>query len=160
MNFNHIEYKKPFFKINEGLNEYLIKHSRSIKIPLQYEDLLHYTNLVPLEDANGKPTLWNRALYNTNEVDFLYASLVEIYRLLISDGSKIDYLTVDGIDYCSYGNSKPFRIKIINQLNDNYDYYYIKIADSSRVYGLELEDRKSTRLNSSHTDISRMPSSA
>ncbi len=139
MKFNHIEYKKPFFKINEGLNDYLIKQSRSIAIPLQYEDLLHYTNLVPLEDAKGKPTLWNRALYNANEIDFLYASLVEIYRLLISDGSKIDYLTVDGIDYCSYGNSKPFRIKIINQLNDNYDYYYIKIADSSRVYGLELE---------------------
>ena len=27
-------------------------------------------------------------------------------------------------------------------------------------YGLPKEDRKSTRLNSSHTDISRMPSSA
>ena len=26
--------------------------------------------------------------------------------------------------------------------------------------GLQVEDRKSTRLNSSHTDISRMPSSA
>ena len=28
------------------------------------------------------------------------------------------------------------------------------------VVGLKKEDRKSTRLNSSHTDISRMPSSA
>jgi len=27
----------------------------------------------------------------------------------------------------------------LNQLNDNYDYYYIKKADASRVYGLELE---------------------
>jgi len=139
MKFNHIEYKKPFFKINNALSEYLIKHSICIEIPLQYEDLLRFTSLVPLEDSNGKPTLWNRALYNVNEIDFLYAGLVEIYRLLISDGSKVDYLTVDGIDYCSYGNSKPFRIKIINQINDNYDYYYIKIADSSRIYGLELE---------------------
>ena len=28
------------------------------------------------------------------------------------------------------------------------------------IYTLDNEDRKSTRLNSSHTDISRMPSSA
>jgi len=72
-------------------------------------------------------------------MEFLYAGLVEIYCLLISDGSKTDHLTVDGIDFCSYGNSKPFRIKILNRLNDNYDYYYIKKADASRVYGLELE---------------------
>lgn len=139
MRFNQIEYKKPFFKINDRLNEYLIKYSRSLKIPLQYEDLTHYTSLVPLENDKGEPTLWNRAIYNSNEMDSLYDSLVEIYRLLISDGSKIDHLTVDGIDFCTYGNSKPFRIKILNQLNDNYDYYYIKIADASRVYGLELE---------------------
>ena len=33
------------------------------------------------------------------------------------------------------------------------------IADAIRTYGPQI-DRKSTRLNSSHTDISRMPSSA
>jgi hypothetical protein len=27
----------------------------------------------------------------------------------------------------------------VNTFNDNYDYYYIKVADASRVYGLELE---------------------
>ena len=31
---------------------------------------------------------------------------------------------------------------------------------AARVVGVEPQDRKSTRLNSSHTDISRMPSSA
>jgi hypothetical protein len=139
MKFNQIEYKKPFFKIKDFLNEYLVKYSRSLEIPLQYEDLLNYSGLVPLENDKGEPTLWNRAIYSSNEMDNLYAGLVEIYRLLISDGSKIDHLTVDGIDFCGYGNSKPFRIKILNQLNDNYDYYYIKIADASRIYGLELE---------------------
>lgn len=139
MEFNKIEYKKPFFKINDALNEYLIKYSRSLKIPLQYEDLLRYTDLIPLEDKNGESTLWNRVVYSAGEMDYLYSGLVEIYRLLISDGSKIDFLTVDGVDFCGYGNSKPFRIKILNQLNDNHDYYYIKIADASRVYGLELE---------------------
>jgi hypothetical protein len=136
---NKIEYKKPFFKIKESLNDYLIKYSRSLDIPLQYRDLLRYKQLVPLENEKGEPTLWNRAVYEEHEMEFLYSSLVEIYRLLISDGSKIDHLTVDGIDFCTYGNSKPFRIKILNQLNDNYDYYYIKIADASRIYGLELE---------------------
>src|SRR5690606_30415248 len=27
----------------------------------------------------------------------------------------------------------------VNKYNDNYDHYYIKIADASRIYGLELE---------------------
>jgi len=139
MSFNQIEYKKPFFKIQESLNDYLVEYSRSLKIPLQYEDLLRYSGLVPLENEKGEPTLWNRVIFNSNDMDFLYSGLVEIYRLLISDGSKVDHLTVDGVDFCGYGNSKPFRIKILNQLNDNYDYYYIKIADASRVYGLELE---------------------
>src|SRR5204863_8709824 len=35
--------------------------------------------------------------------------------------------------------SHPFRIRIVNKYNDNYDHYYIKIADASRIYGLELE---------------------
>ena len=34
------------------------------------------------------------------------------------------------------------------------------LAAAREVPGLALQDRKSTRLNSSHTDISRMPSSA
>ena len=139
MNFNKIEYKKPFFNIGNELNEYLINYSRALEIPLQYEDLLRFTNLIPLQDKNGNNSLWKAAIYSPNDLDFLYTGLVEMYRLLMSDGSKIDHLIVSSIDYCSYGNSKPFRIKILNQLNDNYDYYYIKRADASRVYGLELE---------------------
>ena len=44
------------------------------------------------------------------------------------------------IDYCEFGNSRPFRVRIINRLNDNYDHFYVKKADASRIYGLELED--------------------
>ena len=51
----------------------------------------------------------------------------------------IKFLNVDAIDYCTFGNSKPFRIKVRNILNDNYTHFYIKKADASRVYGLELE---------------------
>src|SRR5699024_8112227 len=48
--------------------------------------------------------------------------------------------TVHAIDFCTFGNSKPFRVKIRNTLNDISTYFYIKKADASRVYGLELED--------------------
>jgi hypothetical protein len=27
----------------------------------------------------------------------------------------------------------------VNKINDNFDYFYIKNADASRIYGLELE---------------------
>ncbi|MEM9991505.1 MAG: hypothetical protein AAF738_07045, partial [Bacteroidota bacterium] len=43
------------------------------------------------------------------------------------------------IDFCTFGNTQPFRIRIINRLNDNYDHFYVKRADASRIYGLELE---------------------
>ena len=61
--------------------------------------------------------------------------------MLHSDGNDeaIPFLNVDSIDYCTFGNSKPFRIKIRNILNDNYTHFYVKKADASRVYGLELE---------------------
>ena len=39
-------------------------------------------------------------------------------------------------------------------------YYYYSDSDDSDITGSDIIDRKSTRLNSSHTDISRMPSSA
>ena len=52
----------------------------------------------------------------------------------------IPYLNIDAIDFCTFGNTKPFRIKIRNVLNDNYVYLYVKQADASRVYGLELEE--------------------
>ena len=38
-----------------------------------------------------------------------------------------------------FWNTKPFRIRIVNQYNDNHDYFYVKKADASRIYGLELE---------------------
>jgi hypothetical protein len=48
-------------------------------------------------------------------------------------------LNVDAIDFCTFGNSQPFRIKVRNILNDNYTYFYVKKTDASRIYGLELE---------------------
>jgi hypothetical protein len=68
-------------------------------------------------------------------------SLKKVYSILHSDGSEriLEYLNIDAIDYCTFGNSKPFRIKVRNILNDNYTHFYVKKTDASRIYGLELE---------------------
>ncbi|MES2882335.1 MAG: hypothetical protein V4676_09325, partial [Bacteroidota bacterium] len=67
--------------------------------------------------------------------------LINLYALLKTEGdySFTKHLDVARIDYCTFGNSNPFRIRIVNRYNDNYDHYYIKKEDASRVYGLELE---------------------
>lgn len=139
MDINAIRYKKPLYPIIPELEEYLGKHGRNVEIPLEYNDLLRYSEQIPKLDHNGDPTLWNSVMFNHAEIDEIYNNLVDMYQLLVADGSHIDYLTVDSVDFCVYGNSQPFRIKILNQINDNYDYYYIKKSDASRVYGLELE---------------------
>ena len=81
-------------------------------------------------------------MYAHGDRDEIILSLKRLYSILHSDGSDsiLPYLTVDYIAYCTFGNSKPFRIKVRNIINDNYTYLYIKKADASRVYGLELED--------------------
>lgn len=133
--------KKPAFPINEQLRNYLVEHSRSIKIPIFYDDLLRFQGSVVVYDKNDKDTLWVRTFYNEFDRKDIDYSLKKIYTLLHSDGSDktLPFLNIDAIDYCTFGNSKPFRIKIRNILNDNYTYFYVKKADASRVYGLELE---------------------
>jgi hypothetical protein len=75
------------------------------------------------------------------EWEFIREGLVKAYAILKTEGDLTftKHLDVARIDYCTFGNSHPFRIRIINKFNDNYDHYYLKIADASRVYGLELE---------------------
>ena len=133
--------KKPTFLVNEMLNGYLKDHSRNTKIPIFYDDLLRFQGCVTVYDKNDEDTLWIRTYYSEFEREEIDNSLKKIYTLLHSDGSDstIPYLNVDAIDYCTFGNSKPFRIKIRNILNDNFTYFYVKKADASRVYGLELE---------------------
>lgn len=140
MEFNHIEYRKPFYKIKVYLKEHLKKYSRLEKLPLSYEDLTRYRDLIPIMDKNDKDTLWRGVIYDSSDREGLNDQLIRIYEMLVADGDKIPFLKIENIDFCTFGNSKPFRIKVVNELNDNYDFYYVKIADASRVYGLELED--------------------
>ncbi|MDA7803478.1 hypothetical protein N8987_02730 [Crocinitomix sp.] len=139
MDFNEIKYKKPFYKIKQPLKEHLRQYSRLATFPISYEDLASHGEIIPLTDENGKSTFWNAVLFNPSDIDQIYSDLLSLYQMLYADGSPIAYIKIGSVDFCIYGNSKPFRIKVVNEINDNHDYYYIKKADASRVYGLELE---------------------
>ena len=129
------------FPIKEALRSYLKRNGREVKLPVAYNDLLQFTYSLPLKDKYGKDTLWEKPLYDMREWEFIREGLVKIYAILKTEGdiSFTRHLDVARVDYCTFGNSNPFRIRIVNKFNDNYDHYYIKIADASRIYGLELE---------------------
>ncbi len=137
--FNGIGQRKRLYPVSDGLATYLKEQGRLVRAPISYLDLQRYEGLMPQHGADGKPTLWNSVLFRPAEQAEVNARLVETYQLLIADGRHIDHLQVAGVDLCPYGNSQPFRVKILNTVNDNHDYFYIKRTDASRVYGLELE---------------------
>ncbi len=133
--------KKIPFRINSEFKEYLNIYNRIISLPLQYEDLLRVRSSIPLIDMNGEDTLWETVYYEDSDMQEINKALTLIYALLKTDGDVevLEHLSVARIDYCTFGNTKPFRVRIINRLNDNYDHFYVKMADASRAYGLELE---------------------
>jgi hypothetical protein len=133
--------KKPMYPVNEALRQYLKLHGREVKLPVSYNNLLNYTWPTPVKDKNGKDTLWEKLSFDSRDWDYIREGLVKIYAILKTEGdfSFINHLDVSRVDYCTFGNSHPFRIRIVNKFNDNYDHYYIKVADASRIYGLELE---------------------
>lgn len=92
------------------------------------------------------------------EWEYLRENLVKMYAILKTEGdmSFTTHLDVARIDFCYFGNSQPFRIRIVNKFNDNYDHYYIKRADASRVYGLELEHLLSPNRITYFTDQSTL----
>jgi hypothetical protein len=133
--------KKPSFAVNERLNRYLAKHNRNTKIPVFYDDLLRFSGSVVVYDQHEEDTFWVRCYYPDFEREEIDNSLKQVYTIMHSDGSddSLEFLNVDAIDYCTFGNSKPFRIKVRNILNDSFTYFYVKKADASRIYGLEFE---------------------
>lgn len=137
-----ISKKKPTYPISDLLFEYLKGQGRVIKTPIYYDDLLRFQGSVSIYDKSGNDTLWISVYYAQLEMEEINRSLKKVYSILHSDGSDslLPYLNIDSIDFCTFGNSKPFRIKVRNILNDNYLFLYIKKADASRIYGLELED--------------------
>ncbi len=136
-----ISKKKIPYKISISLQAYLEKYQRETALPLNYKDLLRYKNSFPLLDNRNQDTLWESVTYEPSDINEIYENLKIIYADLKTDGdaSVIEHLSVDRVDICTYANTSPFRVRISNKVNDNYDYFYIKNADASRIYGLELE---------------------
>ena len=112
-----------------------------MSLPIQYMDLLRYSEAITLYDKNHRDTLWVSLVYPPDDLKHIHDSLKHIYAILRANGdlSVMKHLYVDRVDLCLYGNTNPFRVRIVNHINDNFDYFYIKNADASRVYGLELE---------------------
>jgi hypothetical protein len=141
MSDSEVLFKKPTYPINQSLSDYLGRFDRISKVPIVYDDLLRFSGFINVYDKQEEDTLWIRVYYSEFERMEIDLTLKKIYSLLHSDGNLeiIKFLNIDSIDYCTFGNSKPFRIKVRNILNDNYTHFYVKKADASRVYGLELE---------------------
>lgn len=139
--FFKISRKKLVYPIREPLRKYLRQHGREVNLPLSYADLMNYQESVPLMDKGGKDTLWETAIYPSYAVDNIHMGLKKIYAMLKAGGNlKVqEHLFIHRIDYCTFGNTHPFRVRIVNRYNDVYDYFYLKVSDASRVYGLELE---------------------
>ena len=133
--------KKPIYPVSNGLRNYLQHYGREVNLPGLYEQLTRFTYTVPIKDKEGKDTAWERTIYDTRDWDDLRENLILNYAILKTKGdfTFVNQLDLAAIDFCYFGNSQPFRIRIINKFNDNYDHYYIKKADSSRIYGIELE---------------------
>lgn len=138
---NLISKKKPIYPISDYFQEYLTRYDRIFDEGIRYADLLRYDNSIPLYDEHGDDTLWSTVFYPPIEQQEIHKHLRKTYAILRFDGdvSIAEQLYIDRIDVCLYGNTLPFRIRIVNRLNDNFDYFYVKRVDANRVYGLELE---------------------
>lgn len=137
-----ISRKKLIFPVQDDLRAYLKQYGRETELPVSYRDLLGFRESYPLIDKNGHDTLWLTLLYDPIQYEEINDGLTRIYSLLKTSGTlaATEHLRADRVDFCVFGNTQPFRIRIINQYNDNYDYFYVKQADASRIYGLELEE--------------------
>ncbi len=136
-----VQNKKHVYPISENLNNYLKKYGRGVKLPIKYQDLLRFDDGMSIYDQNGRDTLWLSTFFNQQDRKEIDMALKRLYSMMYVDGGEeiLQHLNVDSIDFCTFGNTKPFRVKVRNILNDNYTLMYVKNADSSRAYGLELE---------------------
>lgn len=136
-----ISKKKRIYPPTAALDGYLKDFNRSYPMPISYQDLLGYSDALALYDKHGEDTLWSTLHYPPGLRDEISHGLLTMYAYMRTedDHSSLGHLKVDRVDLCMYGNTKPFRIRITNRLNDNSEYYYIKQADANRIFGLELE---------------------
>jgi hypothetical protein len=136
-----ISRRKQQFPVTSPLWQYLYHFERQRDIPQVYGELCRFTGAIPYEDPKGRETLWLTVMYPPDVSAELRVRLTSIYTELKlgRDVTRHEHLLVDRIDFGDFGNSRPFRVRITNVFNDNSDYFYVKQADASRIYGLELE---------------------
>jgi hypothetical protein len=129
--------QKEMYEVSTSLQQYLQQYKRDITLPIAYTDLFHYRYTNAIRDKNGRHTHWENVVYEEALLSTLQQHLIDTYCLLIKLDS--DSFTISAIDFCEYANSMPFRITLKDTLTKATHFFYIKAADSSRIYGLELE---------------------
>lgn len=129
--------QKEVYPVSSALQKYLVLHQKDTGLPLAYNELLHYEYTNALKDKNGKHTHWERVVYDKKLLEQLTPKLLSLYAQLKSDPNNPVH--IESIDFCEFANSMPFRINLRNTVNRQQDWFYIKSADASRIYGLELE---------------------
>ena len=136
-----ISRKKEIYPVTDYLRTYLARYNRLFDESIRYEDLLRFSNAVAVYDEKGHDTLWASVLYNESERSEIHRSLLKAYAILRADGdlSITRHLFIEQVDMCVYGNTLPFRIRVVNGINENFDYFYVKRVDANRIYGLEIE---------------------
>ena len=127
--------QKEVYPVTTALQQYLLQYKKDTELPLLYKELLHYEYSNAIKDDKGKHTHWERVLYDKKLLGELKEKLLLLYGQLKNEKD----IQIDSIDFCEYANSMPFRINISNTKNAKQDFFYIKSADASRIYGLLLE---------------------
>ena len=136
-----ISRKKVRYPVSDYLQSYLRRYGRIRADSIRYDDLLRFTAATAVYDEKGQDTLWSTVLYRDSERPEIHGKLLSAYAILKANGdmSITDHLYIDRVDLCNHGNTLPFRIRVVNRVNENFDYFYVKRIDANRIYGLELE---------------------
>jgi hypothetical protein len=136
-----ISRRKPVYAPSDDLLAYLERYERIVDTGADYASMLRYAGATAHYDEHGEDTLWITVFYGPAEQREVHDALRVTYALLKSGGDleNVEHLYVDRVDLCLYGNTLPFRVRIVNALNENFDYFYVKRVDANRIYGLELE---------------------
>ncbi len=138
--YNQISQRKAFYEIGPDLTAFLAEFGRSFEFPPAYDMLLEFTGMFPCQTPEGGDSLWKTVTYDPERTKDLNSDLSRIYsQLKTGKNDSLEHLYIERVDYCEFGNSKPFRVRVVNQFNDNYDHFYVKVPDASRIFGLELE---------------------
>jgi len=138
--YNQISQRKAFYQVGPELTGFLAEFGRSIEFPPAYDMLSEFNGMFPCQNPDGGDSLWKTVTYDPERTKDLNKDLSRIYtQLKTGKNDSPEHLYIERVDYCEFGNSKPFRIRVVNHFNDNYDHFYVKVPDASRIFGLELE---------------------